>query len=125
MEYYALKKEIREVLPFREHCYLDIQKLFKYPYCLWSKENIVHIVDEVFKEVGTRCFPLGAKREQEENIKHKYDKSYDFYRSCVYLQPHYPLEYENIPLAYEGYKIKDNYGERKLLKYFNFKGYSK
>ena len=73
------------------------------------------MVDEVCKKVETRCFPLGAKREQEENIKHKYDKSYYFYRSHVYLQPHYPLEYENIPLAYEGYKIKDNYGERKSL----------
>ena len=28
-------------------------------------ENIAHMVDEVCKEVGTRCFPPRAKRDKE------------------------------------------------------------
>ena len=32
-----------------------------------SMENIAHMVDEVCKEVGTRCFPPGAKRDKELN----------------------------------------------------------
>ena len=53
--------------------------------------------------------------KEEENIKHNYDNSCDFCISHVYFQPHDPLEYENISLAYEGNKMKDNYVERKSL----------
>ena len=31
MEYYSLKKEIMDFLSFRDYCYLEIHKLFKYP----------------------------------------------------------------------------------------------
>ena len=67
MEYYALKEEKRDVLSFWDDFYLDINKLFKYPYYLSSMENIAHMVDEVCKEVGTRCFPPRAKRDKEVN----------------------------------------------------------
>ena len=46
---------------------------------------------------------------EEDNIKHKYDKSSDFCSSHVYLQPHDPLEDEKTSLAYEGCKMKYNY----------------
>ena len=45
---------------------------------------------------------------EEDNIKHKYDKSSDFFSSHIYLQPHDSLEDENTSLAYEGCKMKDN-----------------
>ena len=45
---------------------------------------------------------------EEGNIKHMYDKSFDFCRSHVYLHPPDPWEDENTSLAYEGYKMKDN-----------------
>ena len=93
----------------------------------------MHICDSVCQEVGL-VEPNGTKidacctsqckeehgysispRHEEENIKHNYDKGFDFCSRHVYLQPHDPLEDENISLAYEGYKMKDNYGERKSL----------
>ena len=95
------------------------------------------MIDSVCKEVGLLdpkgtnldaqvdlCCTIQCKEEpsysispskEEENIKRTYDKSSDFCRNHVYLHPHDPLEYENISLAYEGYKMKDNCGERKSL----------
>ena len=55
---------------------------------------------------------------QEDNLKHKYDKSSDFCRNHVYLQPHDPFEDENTLLSYEGHKIKDNYEGDKFTSSF-------
>ena len=71
MEYYALKEDIREVLPFREYCTLEIHKIFRDPYYGTNKKRIAHMVDEVCKEVETRRLPPGAKRggKKEDSSK--------------------------------------------------------
>ena len=69
MEYYSLKKEIMDFLSFRDYCYLEIHKLFKYPCYQSSIENISHMVDEVCMKVWTIFFPPGAKRDKEVKPK--------------------------------------------------------
>ena len=62
MEYYALKEKITKFLCFRVYSTLEINFFFRYTYSGTNKERIVHMVDEVCKEVGTRWLPLGSKR---------------------------------------------------------------
>ena len=47
MEYYALKEDIREVLSFRDYCYLEMKKLFKETYCQANEVRIAHMTDSV------------------------------------------------------------------------------
>ena len=91
MEYYALKEEIVEVLYFREYCTLEIQNLFRYPYCGTNMRRIAHMVDEVCNEVETRRLPPRAKRGGKREDSSKTSTSSRIVRFLGSLQEEFPI----------------------------------
>ena len=69
-------------------------------------ENISHMVDEVCKKVGTRCFPPGTKRDKEvkpmlwqEEIQRSVGSRKSKEEEDEALKPFSIIEKDHVPLS--------------------------